>query len=786
MRKCMVMAMLLAGMAGCSADRGSAAASVQARETASKHAAPAFMRARSAVGAFPDRGELLVYERKQSPSSARGGYVSFPVQLSEAHAIKAIATGELRVTTPDGQLLRLRYARHVEHPDGNWTWIGRLPGAESDEAILTFGEHAVFGSIPQGGDRPPLRLTMAGGRTWVVEPGPRLVAVLADGRKSASNRDYFVPPRLRSQPHAVASMQAAGDTGDKATTTVDVLIGYTPGFRDSLGGDSQARTRLTFLVDVGNLALANSQLDVRWRLVHAMLVSYPDATDNGAALEQLTGFRAPSTQIPPGPEFAALRAARGQYGADLVTLVRRFQRPENNGCGIAWLIGGGQSAIGAGSDYFGYSVVSDGRETEGSTTYFCRDETMAHEMGHNMGSQHDVATARGDDGVLGSDEYGRYPYSFGYKTTPATGDFFTVMAYGDSGQTPNRIFSNPRVTICGPAPGGRACGLENEADNARSLGQTAPSIAAFRAAVVVPPGGGDRVHNDMNADGKSDLVWVQNPNVQMVFWYMNGATIAGTSGQNTAVDAAVDRAALIGSGDLDGNGVTDLVYMGPNSGKVFVRLYAPVGSYVEKLVLTPGSSWKLAGTGDVNGDGKDDLLWHRPASGQFAYWLMNGGTIAGSSGFASPAGYAAIGTGDLDGNGRVDAIWRDATGRVVVWLGQANGTYLSSYVYTLATSWTLVGTGDVNGDGKDDLLWSRPSSGQFVYWTMNGATLAGSSAFAISGTFTAIGTGDFDGNGRVDIVWRNASGQIYFWLGQAAGNYTVPYVYALSGWTLLR
>jgi hypothetical protein len=44
----------------------------------------------------------------------------------------------------------------------------------------------------------------------------------------------------------------------------------------------------------------------------------------------------------------------------------------------------------------------------------------------------------------------------------------------------HRIFSNPRSDFCGGAP----CGVDNVADNARSLAQTMPIVAAFRATVV--------------------------------------------------------------------------------------------------------------------------------------------------------------------------------------------------------------------------------------------------------------------------------------------------------------
>jgi hypothetical protein len=435
-----------------------------------------------AFAALPDAGELLAYE-SSGTGKRRGAYTWHPVNLSEEHALRAIATGEMHVRTPAGKPVTLAYERHIEHPDGNWTWIGRT--ADGQEALLTFGEQAAFGSIPNGNDLP-LRLTMSAGRSWIVESDRSRISGLDTSATRPRKTDTLLPPIARRASSAQAmtasgkgtSLQSAIGVASTAPV-VDVALGYTTGFTNEHGGQSQAVTRLNYLVEVANSAMANSQIAGRIRLVRTVQVNYPDATDNTIALEELTGYR-DGDEIPVPAALKPLRDAREASGADLVSLVRAFRAPENDGCGIAWLLGFGQRTIDQSWADFGYSIVSDGSdydETE-SGTYFCRDETLGHELGHNMGSAHDRETSEGDDAVLDPDDYGRYPYSFGYKNN--TTNFYTVMAYGDSGQTLYRIFSNPRTTYCG----GMACGVVDQVDNARSLAQTMPIIAQFRATGV--------------------------------------------------------------------------------------------------------------------------------------------------------------------------------------------------------------------------------------------------------------------------------------------------------------
>ena len=451
------------------------------------------MRLRTApvnFASLPDHGDLVAYHAGSTRQD--GAYTWHRTELSEQHALDAIANGHLRVTTPSGQILDFQYDRHEEHPSGDWTWIGHLPGNDGAQTILTFGAHAAFGSIAQLG-KPPLRLQVRDGSSWLIETDPSKVASIVNAATRPQQPDFLVPPKVASSsqgPTGAASLATStaastttAATGSLTATVVDVVLGYTPGFVTSNGGTtSGAITRLNFLVDVANAAYRNSQIDAQVRLVGTVPVNYPDNTSNDSMLEQLTGYdSASNTQTTPNAAFNGLRAARDQYGADLVSVVRKFQDPENVGCGTAWLIGGGQTGIQSSDEYFGYSVVSDGTDqgTDGKT-YYCLDETLAHELGHNMGAQHDRDAAKGDNGILDANEYGAFPYSFGYKATATTGNFYTVMAYGDKGQSIYRVFSDPRSTFCG----GLACGITDQADNARTLTQTIPTVATFRSTVV--------------------------------------------------------------------------------------------------------------------------------------------------------------------------------------------------------------------------------------------------------------------------------------------------------------
>ncbi|HEV7121903.1 MAG TPA: FG-GAP-like repeat-containing protein [Rhodanobacter sp.] len=696
---------------------------------------------------------------------AQGAQKSWPIKVSEDQAFDAIFKGGMWLPNPSGGRIYAKYQRHILHDNGTWSWIGTVSTVHGDQSVvLTFGKGVVFGLVPQASGYP-LRIVTRAGETQMVETSAAMSRSTQQLRLH-SKPDYFIPPRVAPAAHGASTLSASASVPVQAAAsgavTIDVMVAYTSGLVSELGSQRAALTRIQNLVDTTNQAYTASGVNQQIRLVNTVEVNYPDNTSNDSALDDLTGLDTNGNPVPIPASLQAIASLRVQYGADLVSLIRSYDNAAQGNCGIGWLIGGGQTPIvPSQSNVYGYSVVSDGS----NGGYYCLDTTFAHELGHNMGDAHDRANAT---------ETGAYTYSYGYVNRLANG-FSTIMAYGSATDTPLSVFSNPNISTCQNTPCGVPDSSSSSADNAHSMNNTAALIAQFEPTMVdTPPPTVHYVHNDVNGDGKSDLIWRSKNNAQAAYWIMNGAQL--TSSFAAAVNTNYK---LIATDDFDGDGKMDMIWTDGSS----MWMWTGNGtSFTSTYMRSYPAGWTVVGTSDLDGDGKTDLIW--VTSGRIAEWLMNGTNFSATYAQNLSSGWRYLTTGDFDGDGTADLLLTNGSA-MQMWTNFNAGTFTQVATHTYPAGWTILGAGDVNGDGKDDLLWRDNAHTRFAYWLMNGPQLGDSKAIIVSAQWHFGAVGDFYGNGLAGFVWYNNS-QIVMWPGSSTGDYQGVVVHSYpSAWTML-
>lgn len=345
-------------------------------------------------------------------------------------------------------------------------WRGRVRGDQDSEVTLAVRGKKMAGTI------------VSGQRLYKIEPTEdnrhRLVEI-DDDAMPQDHHPLVVPddgtpadppapePELQ-QPGTAGTTDTPTTAAATTNTIVDLLVVYTSTARAKQGGLSAMNALIAMGVDLANQAYTNSKIAMQLRLVRAAEVAYAETGNISTDLSRLQrtndGF------------MDQVHTLRNQYKADLVALI-----VDNGGayCGIAYVMANGPRA-----SFAPYAFSVTDRDC-------VANNTLTHEMGHNMGDAHDRES--GGTGV--------YPYSYGYRDP--IGKFRTIMAYPCPTVSCPRVkyFSNPNILINGrPAGIDHRVNPSNSADNARSMNEVRNVIAAWRAstttsAATVPSGSRD-------------------------------------------------------------------------------------------------------------------------------------------------------------------------------------------------------------------------------------------------------------------------------------------------------
>lgn len=296
----------------------------------------------------------------------------------------------------------------------------------------------------------------------------------------------------------------------------------------------------------------------------------------------------------------------------------------------------------------------------------------------------------------------------------------------------------------------------------------------------------------------ADVLWVNPATGAASLWQLNDSgRLAGTAsfetpGVGAVVDAHDQPRRRDAAQDLNGDGKTDLVWRDPLTDDIHVWLMDGNRRVASGVAGTIPGGFSIIAIEDVSNDGKADLVLRNDRWNSVVYWLMDGVTVVqevntGNGVYGRPlygdtdgdgdielmntnnttSGVTNIGVGDFNGDGRDDILQRNtSTGANAI---RFSSVPVSSPV-TLPTvsagrDYAVAGIGDFDGDGNSDILWRHTSTGATYLWLMAGANKVGGGLIGTVGTHYTITTvGDFTGDGRADILWRNtATGAQTLW-----------------------
>lgn len=387
----------------------------------------------------------------------------------------ATSSTDVRIRIPIPKLapVTASMTRRTLNPDDRSTWAGVIDGIPGSQIILGVNGKATAGSvlIPGKGSFSLVPTSDAKLRIVANSSGTPLPCGTT-ATPPISTPSAVSPTGLQRFRHAtrLQDLPIPPDSiPSNGPVQLDLLVAYTSAALNGAGGLPGLTAQIDAAIEEANISFQNSRVPITLRLSQAVPVSYAETGQPDRDLAQLTHAMEEAYEQEEYPRLPEQPGEEGEdeeeeYGLGGVISARRATRSDL----VCLLVESGDDTAGVANQLWeakpdfaprALSVIQRG--------FFNRFQILAHEIGHNLGCQHERA-ATPSNGV--------FPYSHGFRLTVDGFNYRTIMATLPGITLPN--FSNPEVTFLGRATGVPASEPEG-ADNARSLLATASIAARF-------------------------------------------------------------------------------------------------------------------------------------------------------------------------------------------------------------------------------------------------------------------------------------------------------------------
>ena len=239
-------------------------------------------------------------------------------------------------------------------------------------------------------------------------------------------------------------------------------------------------------------------------------------------------------------------------------------------------------------------------------------------------------------------------------------------------------------------------------------------------------------------------------------------------------------------GDLDGDGVLDLVTTSSSGDLLYLHLGTGGGAFGPAVTHPTPDGPRTVKLADLDGDGDLDVGVGCEAGGRFAVWLNDGtGVLAPYVGYVLGAQGYSLAFADIDGSGGLDVaatVFGDA--RVAILLNQGGGALTNVGSVAVGNKPRSIVADDLNADGTVDLATANAFPG-----SLSVLRNLGCCGVPLADSFTrldylppsaplVVASADFDGDGDTDLATANEiAASISVWDNSGGGLFTLSASY---------
>lgn len=271
---------------------------------------------------------------------------------------------------------------------------------------------------------------------------------------------------------------------------------------------------------------------------------------------------------------------------------------------------------------------------------------------------------------------------------------------------------------------------------------------------------------DFDADGDVDLAVTLGEGGVLLLNAGDGTFAAGPS---IPVPQFIDDLA---SGDLNGDGLPDLVALSSSdaSASVLLNLGGSFGPAIEYFLA--GSSWRVI-LADLDGDSRLDI-----ATAHSVLFQAPDGSFSPAVPYPGNAGtgcYVDVNAADLDGDGDVDILCCGSS-KLYVLTNDGSGSFTQVGNYILGSPLRSV-VGDLDADGRPDVLATYGNSSGAAILRAEGAASFVAPRSVGDGWFVA--AADLDGDGLEDLVGGSPDDDVRLLFNQGGLSFSAPVDYPI-------